>query len=91
MQATLALQAFVTKCSGQEVISGVCREDLKIEELNTQPSVVGLTLTPEDSLWNIAKKYHTTIERIKKTNRLETDQVTQGMKILLIKQLPQRA
>ena len=91
VQATLALQAFVTKCSGQEVISGVCREDLKIEELNTQPSVVGLTLTPEDSLWNIAKKYHTTIERIKKTNRLETDQVTQGMKILLIKQLPQRA
>ena len=90
LQAVIGLQALVTTPSELEVIRDIRREDLKIEELNTQPSIVGLTLTPEDSLWKIAKKYHTTIERIKKTNRLENDNITQGMKILLIKQLPQR-
>ena len=90
VQAVIGLQVLVTSRMETELIREVRREDLKIEELNTQPSIVGLTLTPEDSLWKIAKKYHTTIDRIKKTNHLENDRVTQGMKILLIKQLPQR-
>lgn len=91
VQAVISFQALVTNPLNMEVIQNIHREDLKIEELNIQPSIVGLTLTPEDSLWKIAKKYHTTIEKIKKTNQLENDNVTQGMKILLIKQLPQRA
>ena len=90
LQAVIGMQVLVTNPFQMEVIREIRREDLKIEELNTQPSIVGLTLTQEDSLWKIAKKYHTTIERIKKTNRLESDNITQGMKILLIKQLPQR-
>ncbi len=91
VQAVVSFQALVTNPLDMEVIQDIRQEDLKIEELNIQPSIVGLTLTPEDSLWKIAKKYHTTIEKIKKTNRLDNDNVTQGMKILLIKQLPRRA
>ncbi|MCD7982230.1 MAG: DUF3794 domain-containing protein [Clostridiales bacterium] len=91
VQAVVSLQALVSGTCELELICEIQEEDFKIEELNTQPSIVGLTLDEEDSLWEIAKKYHTTREQIRQMNQLENDHIRRGMKILLIKQLPQRA
>lgn len=91
IQAVVNLQALVTEPYDMHVINEIKEEDIRIEQLNVQPSIVGLTLTPEDTLWEIAKQYHTTIDYIKQTNQLENDKISQGMKILLIKQLPHRA
>ncbi|MCD7922864.1 MAG: DUF3794 domain-containing protein [Clostridiales bacterium] len=91
IQAVVCLKAMVTGFRELDVIQEIREEDFKIEELNTQPSIVGLTLAPEDSLWEIAKKYHTTTGQIREINQLESDRISGGMKILLIKQLPKRA
>ena len=91
IQAVVSLRVLVSGTYELELISGIQEEDFKIEELNTQPSVVGLTLDEKDSLWEIAKKYHTTREQIRQINQLKDDHVSRGMKILLIRQLPQKA
>ncbi|MCC8029625.1 MAG: DUF3794 domain-containing protein [Lachnospiraceae bacterium] len=90
IQAVVCLQVMATGSRELEVIGEIQEQEFKIEELNTQPSIVGLTLGPEDSLWEIAKKYHTTAGQIRQINRLESDRISGGMKILLIKQLPKR-
>lgn len=56
-----------------------------MDELNSQPGMVGLTLAQNERLWDIAKKYHTTVEAIKKTNHLEEWPTGKGVKILLMK------
>ena len=86
VQAVVNIQALVTSHRELNLIRDVREEDLKIEELNNQPGMVGLTVTSQDNLWNIAKKYHTTVEAIRKTNHLEDKPVTDGMKILLMKE-----
>ncbi len=64
----------------------------KIEKLNIKilfsPDPMPETVTHEvvvgDSLYKIAKKYHTTIELIKKSNRLEKDTVILGQKLKVL-------
>lgn len=87
VQAVVNIQVLVTSLRESELITNVREEDLKIEELNNQPGMVGLTITSKDNLWNIAKRYHTTVEAIRKTNHLEDKPVADGTKILLMKEL----
>ena len=39
-----------------------------------------------DTLWNLAKKYNTTVENIKEVNHMEKEDVNKGDKILIFKQ-----
>lgn len=87
VQAVINLQVLVTDGNEFELIREVREEPLKMDELNSQPGMVGLTLTQNERLWDIAKKYHTTVEAIKRTNHLEDQPTGNGVKILLMKQL----
>ena len=42
---------------------------------------------PEDTLWNIAKRYHTTEQMIIGTNALKTSQVQPGEKLMIVKSM----
>lgn len=87
VQAVVSLQAIVTKPCRIHLIEAVAEEPLDIGSLNGQPGMVGLTMTGKDSLWEIAKKYHTTEEAIRKTNQIEGKTPAQGTKLLLIKKV----
>ncbi|MCC8017922.1 MAG: DUF3794 domain-containing protein, partial [Lachnospiraceae bacterium] len=89
-QAAVSLQAMVVSAGETELIRGMEEIEFPVGERSTQPSMVGLTLTAKDTLWDVAKRYHTTIEQIRKTNRLESDTAVAGMKILVLKQLPEQ-
>lgn len=53
------------------------------------PSIIGYIATGEETLWDIAKKYHTTKESIKNGNRFLADRgnerIKRGDKLLLVK------
>ena len=51
------------------------------------PGLVGYIVDKEESLWDIAKKYNTTIDHIMKLNGLENDKVNAGDKLLLLKEV----
>ncbi len=86
VQAVINLQALITDVSELDLIQEVREEELAMGTLDNQPGIVGLTITSGDNLWNIAKKYHTTVEAVRKINHLEDQPVTDGMKILLMKE-----
>ena len=49
------------------------------------PPMVVYICKPEDSLWQIAKKFKTTMNSIKQINNLDTDYLTNRQKLLIIK------
>lgn len=49
------------------------------------PPMVVYICKPADSLWNIAKRFKTTTDSIKQINDLETDELIEGQKLLIIK------
>ncbi|MCD8150081.1 MAG: DUF3794 domain-containing protein [Clostridiales bacterium] len=90
VQAVIRLEAMAVALNELECITKIEETDPDPESWRAQPSMVGLTLMPGDSLWNIAKQYRTTVSEIRNLNHLEADSVSPGKKILLMKQLPGR-
>ena len=68
-----------------EVINSV----KKIEEDKNQkddiPGMVGYTTKPDETLWDVAKRYKTTIEKILEINDLKTDNIKGSEKIIIAK------
>ncbi len=64
------------------VISDITEEDFDGVE---SPSIVLYFIQKGDTLWDIAKRYHTKEEYIRKLNNLEGDNLTEGMQILIPK------
>lgn len=51
------------------------------------PGIVGYIVQPGDSLWKIAKKFHTTVETIMTTNGLTDSLIKPGDRLLLVKEM----
>ena len=49
------------------------------------PGITGYITMEEDTLWEIAKRYGTTVSNIMETNNLVTEEIKPGMKILVVK------
>lgn len=67
-----------------EVIEAV-REIEEDEEKNEMPGIVGYTTKAGENLWDIAKRYRTTIEKIMEINELKTDNIKGSEKIIVAK------
>lgn len=61
-------------------------EPVDMEELEKRPGIVGYIVREGDTLWNLAKKYNTTVEHIKEVNQMEKEAVNKGDKILIFKE-----
>ncbi len=58
--------------------------DIKEEEsTNSMPAMVIYFAKEGDTLWDVAKKYRTKSEKIKKVNNLETETIEQGRRLLI--------
>ena len=83
----LNLCAFVFTHSGQQIITQIEEHPLDMERLQAMPGLVGFIVDKSDTLWNIAKQYNTTVESIMELNHLDSEQVRQGDRLLLLKQI----
>lgn len=68
-----------------EHITEVKEEEFNVEELLQMPGVVGYVVNKEDTLWNIAKRYHTTVEAIMEINQRKNEELQVGEKLLIVK------
>ena len=66
-------------------ITEIREEPLDIELLRNRPGLVGYVAKDGDSLWEIAKNNHTTVEEIMKNNKRTEEQLKKGEKILIVK------
>jgi len=58
-----------------------------LEELKCLPGFLIYTVQKNDSLWDLAKTYHTTMEHIQNLNELNGTDIVPGQKLLLVKQI----
>ena len=57
------------------------------EEISIIPSITGYIVKSGDTLWNIAKRYGTTVEKMKQYNENLTEPLETGQKIYLLKEM----
>ena len=77
-----------TKLKEEKLISAIEVETVDAKAEEKLPGIVGLILTGSSDLWEIAKKYHTTVSAIRKTNELDEEMEINGRKILVVKEVP---
>ena len=51
------------------------------------PGITVYVVKQGDTLWNIAKKFYTTVEEIRQMNELEEEELSVGTPLLLVKKV----
>lgn len=86
VKAVLAFDAFLRKPVPMQVITEAKLTEVPLGEMENRPGTVGYIVKAGDELWDLAKKYMTTVEGIKEINTLETDTIKPGDKLLIFKE-----
>ena len=58
-----------------------------MEALSAQPGMIGYLVKENETLWDIAKRYHTTESELMETNGLKSFNVVPGNKLLIVKRV----
>jgi LysM repeat protein len=69
----------------EEIITDVNEFPLDYSKLEVLPGIVGYVVKNDDTLWKLAKKYYTTVDKIKETNELSNDFIKVGDTLLIVK------
>ena len=86
VKAVLAFNCFQKEPVQIQNIESAEFRPMDTEELESRPGIVGYFVQQGDTLWNLAKKYNTTVENIKEVNYMEKEGINKGDKILIFKQ-----
>lgn len=89
VKAVIAADLLVLQPVCEQVIAGVRVEPLDVKKLQQMPGIVGYIVQPGDSLWKIAKKFHTTVDTIMEINGLTDQEIHPGDKLVLVKEVVQ--
>ena len=89
IKAVINLNALVLKQTETGVIRAVEEHELDREKLKEMPGIVGYQVQPGDCLWDIAKKFYTTIENIMQLNSMETEEIRPYDTLILMKEVEQ--
>lgn len=87
VKAVLTLDLFVLQPIREQVITNVTVEPMDMNRLQQLPGVVGYIVQQGDTLWNIAKKFHTTVENVMVTNGLTDSMIYPGDQLILVKEI----
>ena len=83
----ILLDMLVLQPVRQLVIQKAETGPLDTKKLQQMPGIVGYLVQEGDSLWDIAKRFHTTVENIVTTNNLASDSVRPGDCLILVKEI----
>jgi hypothetical protein len=84
LKGTISLNLFAVRIRRQNCIRDIEEKELDLKKIQDSPGIVCYVVQPEDTLWDIAKKYYTTPERLKKMNQIK-EEIRPGQKLLLVK------
>lgn len=87
VKASVVLNVIVFDCLTESFVVDFKEEPLNLDQLQSMPGMIGYVVKPGDTLWKIAKCYHTTVDAIKEINDLESDMVCVGDHLLIVKEL----
>lgn len=87
IKALIRLNALVLQCERQLIISKVEEQPLDMQKIQAMPGITVYMVKNGDTMWDIAKRFYTTVEEICGLNELEDERVTPGMPLLLVKKV----
>jgi len=87
IKAVLSLDILVLQPVCETVIKQVEENPLDMKKIQEMPGIVGYIVQPGDTLWLIAKKFHTTVDTIMATNGLTSDAIKPGDRLILVKEI----
>ena len=85
IKASLLLELFVCEEVELSNIRSLSTGPLDMERLQGMPGLTGYIVREGESLWDIAKAHHTTVERIMETNGLTDHNSQNGQKLIIVK------
>lgn len=86
VKAVLAFRVFLRKEEVVKNIQNIVVEPIDMEATSKAPGIVGYIVKDGDDLWNLAKRYSTTMDGIKEVNELTDTILKPGDKILIFKE-----
>ncbi len=85
IRVTLDFYLLVRKPEIQETVREIEESPMDYEKLQALPGIVGYIAGSRDDLWEIAKRYGTTVEDIRQMNHLPASGVQPGEKMIVMK------
>lgn len=87
VKAVLSLNTIVFDRITENVMVELDAQEINIEKLQSMPSMIGYIVKANETLWDIAKKFYTTMESLQEMNDLDSTTVHTGDKLLIIKEM----
>lgn len=87
IKAVILLDMLVLQPICQPVIQRVETAPMDMTKLQQMPGIVGYIVQEGDSLWEIAKRFHTTVDNIVATNGLTSGTIHPGDSLILVKEI----
>lgn len=85
VKALVSIQILAYDIVLSPVILNIKVEDADADKMREIPGITGYVVGEEESLWDIAKKYMTTVEDLKEVNGITADYVHQNDKLIIVK------
>ncbi len=86
VKAVLAFNSFLKKPVKIRNIKEIEFTPFDMEEMEKRPGITGYIVRDGDILWDLAKKYNTTVEGIMEVNELESEEIKAGDRVLIFKE-----
>lgn len=90
IKASVTMDVLVLNQVCGQVILNVREEPLDTERLKQIPGIVGYVVQPGDSLWKIARKFHTSVDAVMGDNGLTDPSIRPGDKLIIVKAVGER-
>ena len=87
IKAVVSADLLVLQPIRESVVTEVSAGPLDLKKLQEMPGIVGYVVQPEDTLWKIAKKFHTTVDQVREMNGLSEGGIKKGDRLILVKEI----
>ena len=85
VKVNITLCAIAFSSFDESFVSDIVTAPLDFEQLHKLPGIVGYYAAADTPVWDIAKKYRTTVKSIMDLNEINGDTIHKGDKLLLLK------
>lgn len=85
VKAVMNLNALVLRRWEEPIITDIQEKELDMGKLEQMPGVVCYIVQPQDTLWDIAKRFYTTVDSIRELNELGEEEPKQQQTLLVVK------
>ena len=87
VKATVGINVLVLNSREEMIIEKVEEQPLDRNKIQNMPGITVYMTGEGDTMWDIAKRFYTTVDEICRINELEGDEVKPGQPLLLVKKV----